>query len=229
MCPAFLEVGVDIHVVYKMPHCLSVYSRAVQSMTYWNSVWTRFTRTPEGVPPGYEQPKRDQYGNLCSIHDMMSSECFNFSRMVQAEIIKVLSEMVTYFQISPDAYMDDLLSEYKADWKAATLLIIKTELMHLANQLTPISSHSSPKHYQQMQVDRANFESNHLSAIHTKIRDILTELIQATQTPHDSQCFEHKQHDAWQYFAWACANNMYNCSPRGMQKIRTQMPTLAVV
>jgi len=197
-------------------------------MSYWNSAWTRFTGTSEGVPPKYEQPERDEHGNLCSINDMMSSKCFDFSRIVQAEINKVLHEMVTNFQISPEAYMDDLLSSHKADWKAATLLIIKTDLMHLAEQLTPIHSHCAPSRYQQMQVDRANFETKHRSAIHTKIRHILTELINATQSQHDRDCFERKQHDAWQSLEWVCANDMYYCNHRDIEKIRRQMPTLAV-
>ena len=227
MCPTLLEIDVDIRVVYKMPHGLSAYSRAGQSMSYWNSAWTRFMGTSEQVPPIYKQPERDEHGNLCSINDMMSSLCFNYSPTVQAEINKVLHEMVTNFQISPEAYMDDLLSSHKADWKAATLLIIKIDLIHVAERLTPVHAHCTHEQYKKLVENRANFETNHRAAIHTKVRHIVQELIDATQSQHDRNLFEKRQHDAWVSLKWACAEEIYDCNHRDIEKISRQMPTFA--
>ena len=199
-------------------------NQSAESMSYWNSGWARFMGATEEVQPRYQEPDRDSLGNLSSMDTMMSSQCFNFSRTVQARINEVLFEMVTSLQISPDMYMNELLSGQKQDWKAATLLIIKIDLMHLADQLTPIHTHCAPRQYQQMQLNRANFEKDHGSAIHSKIQQIFAELISVTLNEHDRDCFERKQQLAWQYLEWACAEGMYDCSHYDIQKIRKQMP-----
>jgi len=120
--------------------------------------------------------------------------------------------------------MHDLLSSLKEDWKAATLLIIKVALMHLAYQVTPIHSHCSPMQYQQMQLNRANFETEHSSAIHSKIHEIFTELIDIKANEHNRGEFEKKQARAWQYFEWACTSREYYCIPYDIEKIMIQMP-----
>jgi len=193
-------------------------------MSYWNSGWARFMGAAEAVQPRYQEPERDSLGNLSSVDAMMSSQCFDFSRTVQARINEVLYEMVTNLQIGPDTYMDEVLSSQKPDWKAATLLIIKVDLMHLADKLTPIHAHCAPRQYQQMQVNRANFENDHGPAIHSKIQEIFAELISVTLSEHDRNYFERKQQLAWEYLEWACAEGTYDCSKNDIKKIRFEMP-----
>jgi len=216
-------MGFDIPLLYKMS-LLGSSKQGVENMSYWNSAWTRFMGANEEVQSMYQEPERDTYGNLSCIDTMMSSLCFNFSRMVQSQINEALHAKEMKLQISADIYMQDLLSSLKKDWKAATLLIIRVELMHLADQLTPIHPHCAPKRYQQMQLDRANFETDHASAIHDKIHDVFTELIHITLNQHNLDSFEHKQERAWQYFQWACSSGEYGCGRYDIQRILMQMP-----
>jgi len=193
-------------------------------MSYWNSAWARFIGPTEQVQSVYREPERDGYGDLCCIDTMVSSQCFDFHRMVQSQIKDAFYERVTNLRISPDTSMHDALSNVKEDWIAATLLIIKVELMHLADRITPMHSHCSPMQYTQMQTNRANFETNNASAIHDKIHEVFKVLIFIIVDQHNRNEFEEKQRLAWQYFEFACDNHLYYCVPNDLRKIMRQLP-----
>jgi len=77
---------------------------------------------------------------------------------------------------------------------------------------------------QQMQSNRANFETDYGSAIHSQIQDTFTELIGVTLEQYYRACFEQKQARTWQYCEWAVSSGEYNCSLSDIEKIRIHMP-----
>ena len=193
-------------------------------MSYWNSAWSRFMGPTEQVQSVYREPERDGYGDLCCIDTMVSSQCFDFHPMVQSQIKDALYERVTNLDFGAETSLHDVLSNKKEDWKAATLLIIKVEMMHLAYQLTPVHSQCSAMQYSQMQTNRANFETNHASAIHEKIQLVFSELICIVVNQVYRNEFEEKQKSAWRYFVSACDNSVCDCVPNNLRKIMTQLP-----